>query len=748
VATQTGGVATTRAELEAVLGGENTPLARLRLVMDAWCAMWFWPLEPAGGVAPPTTSEWLSALEGLLGVDPADTGDSQPAQIDLFADLDALEAREAELASGLFMPTVAQVRGQHPWLEVVREIADREGFFHWELQFAPVFRRGGFDLQVGNPPWVRPRWLDDVVLAELEPWFGLAGTTHRDFQDRRSVVLGDRGRSERYGRELVAAAGANAMMSAATLRPALKGAPLNLYIVFLLTTWSHMREGGAVGLLHPPGLFFDSNTTLLRRAAYPRLRRSWHFVNQAGLFEEVGGPMAFGVHIYGGARSVGFPLITGAQLPATVDESITHDGSGQVPGIKTPEGQWDRRPHRDRIVWVDEDVLTKFASLYDDPRTPAHEARLVRPYTQFDVDVLASIGQTAMRVEDRSYQWTRGWEEDRAKVDGLILWDTKYSTGWSEVVYQGPHFTPCNPFAKQPNEECRSKGDWSRHDLEILSSVSIPRTNYQRACPEPRYRQEAPAWGGSPATERYRIIYRRMAAAETERSLQSALIPPGPLHVNTCHSMAFSSLYETVLTVGMWSSIPLDFVFKASGRSDVRDDIVRRFPFPHPSVFDRSLLLRTLRLNCLTEAYRDAWDALVEYIPEGLDEWALADRRLASLCLRSLAWTPDVPLRSAFERRQALVEVDALAALCLGMSVDHLVVVYRSTFGRLRQFEHVMRHDQNGREVPKEVWTAYEQDPEGADLGRYVPPFTKPDREAEMRQAYAVFAQRYGGGVA
>ena len=39
-----------------------------------------------------------------------------------------------------------------PWCA---KSADREGFFHWELDFAPVFAKGGFDLQVGNPPWVR-----------------------------------------------------------------------------------------------------------------------------------------------------------------------------------------------------------------------------------------------------------------------------------------------------------------------------------------------------------------------------------------------------------------------------------------------------------------------------------------------------------------------------------------------------------------------------------------------------------------
>lgn len=39
-----------------------------------------------------------------------------------------------------------------PWMTVAQSIADAQGFLHWELDFAPVFARGGFDLQVGNPP--------------------------------------------------------------------------------------------------------------------------------------------------------------------------------------------------------------------------------------------------------------------------------------------------------------------------------------------------------------------------------------------------------------------------------------------------------------------------------------------------------------------------------------------------------------------------------------------------------------------
>ena len=62
----------------------------------------------------------------------------------------------------------------HPWLKVCETVAEQQGFFHWELDFATVFARGGFDLQLGNPPWVRPRTDVDALLAEGDPWWQLA----------------------------------------------------------------------------------------------------------------------------------------------------------------------------------------------------------------------------------------------------------------------------------------------------------------------------------------------------------------------------------------------------------------------------------------------------------------------------------------------------------------------------------------------------------------------------------------------
>jgi len=95
-----------------------------------------------------------------------------------------------------------------------------------------------------------------------------------------------------------------------------------------------------------------------------------------------------------------------------------------------------------------------------------------------------------------------------------------------------------------------------------------------------------------------------------------------------------------------------------------------------------------------------------------------------------------------------LVELDALVAIGLGLTVEELSVLYRVQFPVLRKYEHLMRFDETGQVVPRSVWRAYERGQSGAELTDYTPPFTKPDREAEMRQAYAVFAHRYEGEVA
>ena len=179
---------------------------------------------------------------------------------------------------------------------------------------------------------------------------------------------------------------------------------------------------------------------------------------------------------------------------------------------------------------IPEGGLADWARLFDEPGTPAAEARLLRPVTTADLDALSVLAAQPTRLADHEYHWTQGWNETNAKTDGIIRWETKVPDSWDEVILQGPHFTIATPFAKQPNENCKHNQDYSEWDLESLHERGIPRTNYQRACDRETYEANLHHWSGRPATSYRRIVPRLMTQPGRARVLHAAILPPGPLH--------------------------------------------------------------------------------------------------------------------------------------------------------------------------------------------------------------------------
>ncbi|MCX4775153.1 hypothetical protein, partial [Streptomyces sp. NBC_01285] len=117
-------------------------------------------------------NDWIDFLESMVGTESI-REDAFAASIDSLEELAVLEDLvQAEMGMDDALKAVGT---RYPWMRVVRDIAEEQGFLHWELDFVGVFESeaGGFDLQVGNPPWVRPEWKEDPVLAEYEPWFML-----------------------------------------------------------------------------------------------------------------------------------------------------------------------------------------------------------------------------------------------------------------------------------------------------------------------------------------------------------------------------------------------------------------------------------------------------------------------------------------------------------------------------------------------------------------------------------------------
>lgn len=779
-----------RSRVEQELHDPERPYARLHLAMDAWCALWFWPLadshavgEP--GTQPPNLDEWIVTLEELLGAAGIMKVDKNQVSFhDLAEEFDELSQIEDDDRQFSGMRSIPDLLLRHPWLGTAREIAQEQGFFHWELDFAQVFQRGGFDLQVGNPPWVRLDWRDDITLAEYDPYFTLEEKIpDRTFRARRSRQLENDRVLGTYLRDLSWWAGSVASLSSSAEHAVLTGVRTNLYMNFMERAWRSMSVQGVCGFLHPESHFSDPKAGPLREATYRRLRRHWQFSNHLQLFEEVASVTYFGISIYGNSQPIEFYNASNLLEP---DMLLGGDPDVDEPGLQRPWGEWDLRAHPSRIITVDRDILRVWSELFDPPGTSPDSARMLRPLTRSHLDVLNTIARAPSRISDVGFRWTSLWNEKIAKADGFIEWTTKFASAWDEVVLQGPHFTVGNPFAKQPNEQCRSKGDYTSWDLETLPESVIPRTNYQRACDRDSYDAGIPMWGDRPATDYWRVAWRRMTQPGLERSLHAALIPPGPAHVDTVQTMACVSpgsdraqnadglgaldLLRTGVVAGLWASLPFDYLIKVSGKSDIRE-IVSRFPAPldHPAA--AMLLMRTLRLNCLTREYAPLWDALYDRAFEKESWTAPFGSLLSDLAVTEPAWSMKTPLRTDVERRAALVEIDALAALMLGLTAEHLALMFRAQFPVLRKYEYEMYFDANGRKIAKDhhaqgvrqhkddykLLQAWMNGDDCGDLlDRYTPfapdenhdqPwFYKPDREAEMRAAYAEFEQRLADG--
>ena len=731
-----GSGAVRREDIEAFMADPGSAYRRLRRVMDAWAALWFWSVDCDDPL--PTRADWLAALEALLGTTSkaeARVGRGLFSDDSTWSELNDIEANERSFSQ---MGSVGAVLDEHPWLRVCGRIADREGFFHWELDFASVFEeRGGFDLQIGNPPWVRPDWDDNLVLADEDPWFALADRPSvAEVRERRDRTLDESDAG--YLDERAALAGAAEYLASPLAYPFLAGLRPDFYRCFIERTWRSNRADGIVGLIHPESHFNEVKASRLRRECYSRLRRHWQFRNELGLFE-IHNTRQYGVQVYGSAADR--PSFLNAAClydPTTIDRSISHDGSGVEPGIKDAEDNWDLRPHAARLLRADENVLSVWASLLDEPGTPAIEARMLRPVTRADQSVLAKL-TSAPRLASLSPRSSLGWDEAAAKKAGYLVARSKVPESIDDVVLLGPNISVANPYARQANSTMRNNRDYSEWDLESLDERVIPRTNYQRALSAREYMAGYPKWDGTPTNAFWRLAWRRMADPATVRTLHAALLPPGPAHVSGIQTLTIPNHLDLAVAAGTWSSLPVDFLVKAAGLTELKAEVTRRFPQPREHPLLNELVLRALRLNCLTVDYAPIWEEV--YSDNWTrDQWTDGSRpSIGSITSR---WTAETPLRIAAARRQALVEIDALIAVMLGITADELCAIYRTQFGVLRKYERVMKFDANGRQVPRDVIKEYEKHGPRADLGRYELPFAGVDREREMTIAHEEFTRR------
>jgi hypothetical protein len=202
------------------------PYRRLKLALDYWCALWFWPIPQAGQL--PERADFLADLAGLLAGE--NDFEKPPEQLGLFEP--PPEPKQVHFAD-ITAPSVADLAAANPRLQIVAEVAEWQHFHHWELAFTEVFAgRGGFDLIVGNPPWVKPDFDEAGLLSDYDPIIALRGMSATQVAKMLKEIAKNSPIKESYFEEFEEQTGNKNYLGALTNYPLLIGRA-NLYKCFI-----------------------------------------------------------------------------------------------------------------------------------------------------------------------------------------------------------------------------------------------------------------------------------------------------------------------------------------------------------------------------------------------------------------------------------------------------------------------------------------------------------------------------------
>ncbi|NLF62119.1 MAG: hypothetical protein GX574_13315, partial [Lentisphaerae bacterium] len=249
---------------------QNPNFIDLKDAFDMWCAIWFWPGEHLNHAPLPNDF--------------------------------ALERLDQNI------------------LEIIRNVAEQNRFFHWELEFPDVFNEQtfGFDAILGNPPW-------DIAKPKSQEFFSMHDPLYRAYGKQRAIAK----QKEYFSNEDTEFAWLDYCASFKAMSNWVKnaaspfgdgeggislgraksdyharwrarrdtcashsfqhqgGGDVNLYKLFLEQAHALTKDNGRIGFIVPSGIYSDAGTRQLRELFLKQCNWEWlfSFENRSKIFD-------------------------------------------------------------------------------------------------------------------------------------------------------------------------------------------------------------------------------------------------------------------------------------------------------------------------------------------------------------------------------------------------------------------------------------------------------------------------------
>lgn len=793
---------------------KDSAYMKLKAVMDYWCSLFFWEYKDLADL--PTRQDYWDDIERVLDVDMKEASPKvrfsnagKTGEEDLFLpkqgriDFDAEEEESAAKVQSLeyYLAEMGnkqinklQLEGAYSErrFDIVKELAKRYHFFHPMLEFLEVFwLRDGFDVICGNPPWEKWSYEQQEVIGEKYPEVLIREDSATDVEHALEMYFQNATIKSMCMMEQVEATCSATFMNSFACYPLLVGQQADLYKNVLTNCFDLLSEKGYLGMLHPESVYDDAKGQPLRKVMYRRLQYHFQYQNALNLFP-IAHRRKYSANIYTGLKDeISFDSISNLFHPKTVDDCYMHNGQGICEGIKGKDGKWNLAGHKNRIVHYNAKYIKLLSDTFEDGRYPDC-AKLVSVHNNEMLGILDKISNYERKVSSVTNKITVCFDETGAPKEGLIK-DVRSHTCYPsmencEMIYNAPQFYVSNPVYQTPKEVSLKKGDFNIVDLEKISDEYIQRTKYLPLVGNYRSLSTFNAFvigqdehGNDiydSLLDHYKVGFRKMVNLSGERSLICAVLPRRTAHIHGVISISFLDRNYTVDMAALCSSIVMDFYWKTIATQNITESRLATFPFGIKKKFKSAMYSRTLMLNCLNKYYDDLWSGCwCESFRT--DRWSLEDARLKPFSELTPSWNHDTPLRNHFERRQALVEIDVLAAMSFGLSLEDLEFIYDIQFPVLRQNEDDTWYDQKGNVVysvslckkgvgvDRATWNTIrgeqlsdniyqgatssyihtvpveKSELYGGEQVTYYAPYTRCDRIADYQRAWTFFEERF-----